>query len=78
MIMFDVAGFVASRAHNRRTSSLVSHGRDNPPSSTTRECSSLMSWPEGRTKSRQHLEHPSEIDQHGNNFSARAMQLSLY
>ncbi|GKF62497.1 hypothetical protein Tco_0182551, partial [Tanacetum coccineum] len=37
-----------------------------------------MSWPEHRTKSRQHLEHPSGIDQHGNNFSARAMQLSLY
>nr|GEX58850.1 putative plasma membrane Na(+) /H(+) antiporter [Tanacetum cinerariifolium] len=47
--------------------------------STTRECSSLMSWPERHsTKSRLHLEHPSKIDQHRNNFSARAMQLSLY
>nr|GEU64440.1 sodium/hydrogen exchanger 8 isoform X2 [Tanacetum cinerariifolium] len=56
----------------------VSHGGDNSPRSTTREYISLMSWPERRTESRQHLEHPSGIDQHGNNFSARAMQLSLY
>ncbi|GKC18105.1 putative plasma membrane Na(+) /H(+) antiporter, partial [Tanacetum coccineum] len=75
---FQVSEIAASRTRNRRTSSLVSHGGDNSPRSTTREFSSLMSWPEHRTKSRQHLEHPSGIDQHGNNFSARAMQLSLY
>nr|ALH21662.1 putative plasma membrane Na(+) /H(+) antiporter [Artemisia japonica] len=79
VIMFDIAGFETSRTLQRRTSSLISHGGDNPPRTPpSREHSGLMSWPQRHTKSRQHLEHPSEIDQHGNNFSARAMQLSMY
>lgn len=71
VILFEIGGFEGLQ---RRASSLISHGGagvgDNP--SPTREHSGLMSWPEGSFKSRRHL---SEI---GNNFSARAMQLSMY
>lgn len=76
--MFDIAGFEASRTLQRRTSSLISHGGDNPSRSPTREHSGLMSWPERHIKSRQQLEHPNDVDQQGNNFSARAKQLSMY
>ncbi|KAK9065117.1 hypothetical protein SSX86_016500 [Deinandra increscens subsp. villosa] len=72
VIMFEVSGFEGSGGLQRRASSLISHG-DNP--SPTREHSGLMSWPQGSFKSRR---HPSEIDHHGKNFSARAMQLSMY
>nr|XP_043623199.1 sodium/hydrogen exchanger 8-like [Erigeron canadensis]XP_043623200.1 sodium/hydrogen exchanger 8-like [Erigeron canadensis]XP_043623201.1 sodium/hydrogen exchanger 8-like [Erigeron canadensis] len=78
VIFYDIVGFEASRTLQRRTSSLMSHGGDNPSRSPAREHSGLMSWPERHSKSRQHLEHSNEIDQHGNNFSARAKQLSLY
>nr|QOS02253.1 SOS1 [Karelinia caspia] len=78
VIIFDIGGFEANRTLQRRTSSLIPHGGDLPPRSPTREHSGLMSWPQ-HMKSRQNLEHhPEEIDHHGNNFSARAMQLSMY
>ncbi|KAI3717522.1 hypothetical protein L1987_69197 [Smallanthus sonchifolius] len=75
VMMFDISGFEGSGSLQRRASSLISHGGvgDNP--SPTREHSGLMSWPEGSFKSRQ---RSSEIDHRGNNFSARAMQLSMY
>ncbi|KAI3717473.1 hypothetical protein L1987_69112 [Smallanthus sonchifolius] len=74
VMMFDISG-IDSGSLQRRVSSLISHGGagDNP--SPTREHSGLMSWPEGTFKSRQ---RSSEIDHRRNNFSARAMQLSMY
>ncbi|KVH97084.1 hypothetical protein Ccrd_000816 [Cynara cardunculus var. scolymus] len=75
VIMFDVAGFEGSRTLQRRTSSLISHGDDNPVRSPSGDHAGLMSWPQRHIKSFQHLEHPSG---NINNFSARAMQLSMY
>ncbi|KAL8249031.1 hypothetical protein R6Q59_005899 [Mikania micrantha] len=69
VIMFEISGFEGNGTLQRRASSLISHG-DNP--SPAKEHSGLMSWPQGSFKSRH------EIDHHGNNFSARAMQLSMY
>ncbi|KAJ9546903.1 hypothetical protein OSB04_019446 [Centaurea solstitialis] len=76
VIMFDVAGFEGSRSLQRRTSSLISHGGDNPVRSPSRDHAGLMSWPERHIKSWQHLEHPDSGNE--NTFSARAMQLSMY
>lgn len=81
VIMFDIGGFESIKTLQRRKSSLISsHGGDNNPlRSPSREHSGLMSWPERHfNKSRQNLENPNEVDQQGNNLSARAMQLSMY
>ncbi|KAL7598716.1 hypothetical protein Lser_V15G22190 [Lactuca serriola] len=82
VIMFEIGGFETLQ---RRKSSLISHNAENNPgrSSPSREHSGLMIWPERHIKSRQLLENPNpnpnlDHHQHGNNFSARAMQLSMY
>ncbi|XP_076893552.1 sodium/hydrogen exchanger 8-like [Bidens hawaiensis] len=75
VIMYEISGFEGSGSLQRRTSSLISHGGPGDNPSPTREHSGLMSWPQGSFKSRK---HSSALDHHGNNFSARAMQLSMY
>ncbi|XP_076883383.1 sodium/hydrogen exchanger 8-like [Bidens hawaiensis] len=75
VIMYEISGFEGNASLQRRTSSLISHGGPGDNPSLTREHSGLMSWPQGSFKSRK---HSSAVDHHSNNFSARAMQLSMY
>lgn len=79
VIMLDIASFDANRSLQRRTSSLISHTKDHPAVSQSREHGGLMSWPEQFSMPTQPHEHPvAETDDHANNFSLRAMQLSMY
>lgn len=77
--MLDIAAFEANRSLQRRNSSLISHTKDHPTLSRSREHVGLMSWPEQFYMPAQPHEHPvAETDEHANNLSVKAMQLSMY
>ncbi|WOH15660.1 hypothetical protein DCAR_0935203 [Daucus carota subsp. sativus] len=79
VIMLDFAAFEANRSLQRRSSSLVSHTKDHPTRSLSKEHCGLMSWPEQFYMQTQPSEHRiEETDKIGSNLSVRAMQLSMY
>ncbi|KAF8021104.1 hypothetical protein BT93_G1510 [Corymbia citriodora subsp. variegata] len=77
VIIFDVAAFEADSAL-QRSSSLLPHTVDHPLRTHSREHGGLMSWPKHFYKASQQRQSHEEINQHTNNMSARAMQLSVY
>ncbi|KAL8157682.1 sodium/hydrogen exchanger 8-like [Apium graveolens] len=79
VIMLDIGAFEANRSLQRRNSSLISHTKDHPTLSLSREHGGLMSWPEQIYTPAEPDEHPvAETDEHVNNLSLKAMQLSMY
>lgn len=80
--MLDIAAFEANRSLQRRSSSLVSHTKDHPTRSLSKEHCGLMSWPEQfyrQTQSNERNElHVAETDKNVTNLSVKAMQLSMY
>ncbi|CAK9163719.1 unnamed protein product, partial [Ilex paraguariensis] len=78
VIMFDIAEFEASRALQRRSSSLLPQSVDHPTRSLSREHGGLMSWPAQFFEPRHHPHDPEETHHKLNNLSARAMQLSIF
>lgn len=77
VIMFDMAGFPAGRALQRRSSSLLSRSVDHP-SSFSRELGGLMSWPENTFKAMSRRQDVEQTGQQETNMSTRAMQLSIF
>lgn len=75
--MFDMAGFPAGRALQRRSSSLLSRSVDHP-SSFSRELGGLMSWPENTFKAMSRRQDVEQTGQQETNMSTRAMQLSIF
>ncbi|KAK1387163.1 Salt overly sensitive 1 [Heracleum sosnowskyi] len=79
VFMLDIAAFEANRSLQRRSSSLVSHTKDHPSRSLSKEHCGLMSWPEQFYTQTQSNEHRvAETDKNVTNLSVRAMQLSMY
>lgn len=77
--MLDIASFEANKSLQRRTSSLISHTKDHPTMSLSREHGGLMSWPEQFYRPTQPHEQPvAEPSEHANNLSLKAMQLSMF
>ncbi|KAH6790352.1 sodium proton exchanger [Perilla frutescens var. frutescens] len=77
VIIFDIAGFEASRTLLKGSSSLISQSSDRPSGSFGRE-HGLMSWPEHLFESNHHHDAGEVPGEQHNNLSARAMQLSIY
>ena len=76
VILMDMATLQADSTLPKRKSSLSLHEQSSR--SLTREHGSLLSWPEHHYNSHQHLADGKETDENRNNFSAKAMQLSMF
>ncbi|XP_073147913.1 sodium/hydrogen exchanger 7 isoform X4 [Henckelia pumila] len=76
VIMFDIAGYDASRTLCKRSSSRISQSADHHSGSLGREHSGLMSWPEQFFNPKLHDLESSNRQE--NNLSASAMQLSIF
>ncbi|KAF9623417.1 hypothetical protein IFM89_003001 [Coptis chinensis] len=77
VILFDMAALEGDNILQKRSSSWISHSVD-LPRGQSREHIALMSWPELFPMPRRHHQHMDGSDQHANNLSARAMQLSMF
>ncbi|XP_073282405.1 sodium/hydrogen exchanger 7-like isoform X2 [Primulina huaijiensis] len=75
-IIFDIAGYDASRTLCKRSSSRISQSVDHPSGSLGREHSGLMSWPEQFFHPK--LQDLEALNQQENDLSARAVQLSIF
>nr|ABN04858.1 salt-overly-sensitive 1 [Mesembryanthemum crystallinum]CAN99591.1 salt-overly-sensitive 1 [Mesembryanthemum crystallinum] len=76
VIVFDINSFQHDKTLMRRKSSLLLHDQSTI-SLTSRDHGGLVSWPENARPEREG-EDEEEIDEHEQNMSARARQLSIY
>ena len=72
VVMLNIAAYEVHR-------SLVPHTKDHLTRFKSSDHEGLMSWPDQCYKPTQPHEHPiAETNEHANNLSVRAMQLSMY